>query len=230
MVSHLPPLPPTVGNGRANRPHPDILPARGRRLLVLSDSHRESARLGPVLTSQHEIQVIRAALLYAVENAPTTDQAHLTYLMVELERVKERLSDSLPSPALKAHLQQGREGLDSDIAEAKAGGSVKDWVARVRELDWDPVGQLLDPGHAPEYKANKWNGSDWATNRTELERSPPRLIGREFFGPGGVLPNLEALGLVVVGYPGINTLKVPDAFAMGLPADVLTQLSQNCQR
>src|SRR5688572_18879791 len=49
-------MPPTAG------PNAGWLPARGRRLLVFSDSRRESARLGPMLTRQHEVQLGRAVV------------------------------------------------------------------------------------------------------------------------------------------------------------------------
>ena len=40
----------------------DWKPGQGRRLLCFSDSRREAARLGPLLTSQHETWVIRSAM------------------------------------------------------------------------------------------------------------------------------------------------------------------------
>ena len=83
-------MPPIVGNGGTSRPHRTFSPAKGRRLLVFSDSRREAARLGPVLTAQHEIQVVRAALLDAVENAPQTDQENIDSLQRELDRKRGR--------------------------------------------------------------------------------------------------------------------------------------------
>ena len=38
------------------------LPAQGRRMLIFSHSRREAARLGPLLTRSHEIQLARAIL------------------------------------------------------------------------------------------------------------------------------------------------------------------------
>jgi hypothetical protein len=43
-------------------PSRDWKPGKGRRLLCFSDSRREAARLGPLLTSQHETWVIRSAI------------------------------------------------------------------------------------------------------------------------------------------------------------------------
>src|SRR5262249_45907792 len=49
-------LPPTGGDSDRWKP------AQGRRLLCFSDSRREAARLGPHLTSQHEMWIVRAAV------------------------------------------------------------------------------------------------------------------------------------------------------------------------
>ncbi len=51
------------------------LPARGRRMLVFSDSRQGAARLGPRLTRQHEIQLVRSAILQCFREQPVTDEA-----------------------------------------------------------------------------------------------------------------------------------------------------------
>ena len=55
---------------------------------------------------------------------------------------------------MKARLKRDIEGLETDIAEGEAGGSLKDWIARVRDLD--AVGQLLDRGGAREHQSKDW--------------------------------------------------------------------------
>ena len=60
--------------------YPDVSrewkPGGGRRLLCFSDSRREAARLGPLLTAQHETWVIRAAIAKAITAA--VSYTHLT--------------------------------------------------------------------------------------------------------------------------------------------------------
>src|SRR5207248_4447935 len=51
------------------------LPARGRRMLVFSDSRQSAARLGPRLTRQHEIQLVRAAMEQCLRESPVVDAA-----------------------------------------------------------------------------------------------------------------------------------------------------------
>ena len=59
----------------------DWLPARGRRLLAFSDSRREAARLGPLLTNQHEQQLIRAAIVEALEESTLGDEGALDLIL-----------------------------------------------------------------------------------------------------------------------------------------------------
>lgn len=58
-------------------------PAKGRRLLCFSDSRREAARLGPLLSGQHETWVIRAAI---VNTLPTYQAPSPAYLRRQIER------------------------------------------------------------------------------------------------------------------------------------------------
>ena len=64
LLSEMPEFP-AVGQGSN-----DWLPAGGRRLLAFSDSRREAARLGVLLTNQHEQQLVRSAIIAMMETAP----------------------------------------------------------------------------------------------------------------------------------------------------------------
>jgi len=54
----------------------DWKPAKGRRLLCFSDSRRDAARLGPLLTEQHETWVARAAIASAL-GEPLSSKARM---------------------------------------------------------------------------------------------------------------------------------------------------------
>ena len=61
--------------------YPDISrgwkPGQGRRLLCFSDSRREAARLGPLLTSQHETWVIRSAIANTLATYQSTSATYI---------------------------------------------------------------------------------------------------------------------------------------------------------
>ena len=69
------------------------LPARGRRLLVFSDSRREAARLGPTLTRQHEIQLGRALITNLLEKG-VADQKYADLLKRDIERIAAEIRES----------------------------------------------------------------------------------------------------------------------------------------
>ena len=74
-------------------------PAKGRRLLCFSDSRREAARLGPLLSRQHEIQLIRAAIANTVrETQPPT----IDYINRQIGRCEEDMDDCISSRARPA--------------------------------------------------------------------------------------------------------------------------------
>ena len=71
-----------------DKPRAAIRPARGRRLLVFSDSRREAARLGPALTYSHEIQMIRSEFSRLLESATAEDTAETKAVLEEdLEQI-----------------------------------------------------------------------------------------------------------------------------------------------
>lgn len=63
-----------------------FLPARGRRLLAFTDGRQGAARLGPRLTSQHERQVLRAALAEGLPEGG--DLETIAYLEDERQRLR----------------------------------------------------------------------------------------------------------------------------------------------
>ena len=69
LLSEMPEFP-AAGKGSNS-----WLPAVGRRLLTFSDSRREAARLGILLTNQHEQQVVRSAILEVIEKSEIGDSA-----------------------------------------------------------------------------------------------------------------------------------------------------------
>ena len=85
------------------------LPARGRRMLTFSDSRQEAARLGPRLTRQHQLQVLRAALVRCVLDGPAADDDLMEALRLDLESVEQELARPGLSPA-HATLQGAQAG------------------------------------------------------------------------------------------------------------------------
>ncbi len=200
-----------------------MLPAKGRRLLIFSDSRRESARLGSVLTWQHEIQLVRALILDTIAHETAAPSALTDALENELSDVIARQADAT-DPSVRAYLQRRQQDLKAQLARSRAGGSIRDWAEQLKQQS--AIGELIDWNAADSHDAATWTVSDFQTNRRHIQSQLPMLIGREFLAPGRTLPNLETLGLLSVIYPGLDGLAVPDSLSGILGPGIVTTLAE----
>ena len=86
------------------------------------------------------------------------------------------------------------------------------------------MSQVLDrPNSAGHFAAN-WSQAWWDTNRQNVDKRIPELLGRELASPIRRSVNtLESLGLVEVTYPGLEQLEPPAQFLGALPTESLRQ-------
>ena len=198
-------------------------PARGRRLLVFSDSRAEAARLGPRLTRQHELQVFRAAVMERLQNVnlAANDEERLV-IESQIEGLKKQIETA--SPALRIPLQAQLDLLSDHLRQMGEGGSVSDWVAVIRESE--VVSELFYAPGGKGHQPGDGNSHDiWSSNSKEIRKSLGSLLGRELARrPAWPSPSLETLGLVEVVYPGIAKLAPPPEILGVLPADVVARI------
>lgn len=200
-------------------------PARGRRLLVFSDSRAEAARLGPRLTRQHELQVFRAAVVERIE------QINLAASEEDMEQVRQEIDEyhrqlQTASDSMRGILQRRIRNAEQDLRQMGDGGTITDWQAEVQqsnilsELYHLPTGYQHQPGS--NHIVDAWN-----RNRDQINQSIPALLGRELARrPGWPNPSLETLGLVEVFYPGLRNLRAPDEILGVIPFDSASALER----
>ena len=193
------------------------LPAGGRRLLSFSDSRREAARLGILLTNQHELQVVRSAILEVIESSGIGDPGTLDYRRREIERLKNSLSD----PALPLNVRQEQEDdlnrARERLTQLTAGGSIELWAGRLEKHQ--AISQLLDRPSSTVHKAASWKQLRWEDNAKEVRKRTVQFLGKEFARVMGRDTTLEALGLVEVTYPGLEGMECPPQFIGKLPTE-----------
>ena len=198
-------------------------PARGRRLLVFSDSRAEAARLGPRLTRQHELQVFRAAVVERLENVNLAGtEADRADLRTDIEKLKNRITTA--TPAMKGVLQNQLAQAEQGLQQMGEGGIVYDWVRVLKESEI-----IKELCHAPDGKnhqpGSKNTHDAWAQNSKKIVDSLASLLGRELARrPAWPNPSLETLGLVEVTYPGIGQIPAPQGVLGVLPPAVATKL------
>lgn len=192
-------MPEKAGDDRA------WLPARGRRLLVFSDSRSAAARLGPSLTRQHAIQVVRAAI---VRNAPQEDAETISYLREGIASAKAKLASAI-SPVLRGKLETEIKQGEAALAQSESGGSLSDWSSILSNAA--TVAELVDPEAAQVHRAEFWNQAKWEEHAKAMGAQARRWISREMARrPSWPNISLETLGLIEVVYPGIEKLTPPD--------------------
>jgi DEAD/DEAH box helicase domain-containing protein len=206
----------TVLYGMPEYPGPsrEWKPGGGRRLLCFSDSRREAARLGPLLTNQHEIWVTRGAISRTLR---TYESTSVDYLTRQIRRYEEDFADSgLPQRDREA----ARAKADDLKDELKYRESGIPFTVFAKALAADgQISQLLDREVSERHA--QWRQQDWADNKQSVAMHSEALIAQELDNPLRTAISLEAVGLLELVYPGLNDLVPPPDIAGQLPSDAV---------
>ena len=196
--------------------YPDVSrewkPGKGRRLLCFSDSRREAARLGPLLSSQHETWVIRSAI---AKTLATYESSSASYLDRQIRRYEGDGADPTLPRADREVARLKAADLRNQLATSTSGIPFTDFA---HSLAADPhVSELLDRELA-ETHAN-WRQQHWIDNRRSVAEHAEALIAQELDNPLRTAVSTEAVGLLELVYPGLESLPLPANFAGQLPND-----------
>lgn len=191
MLSELPEFP---SQARA------WLPGRGRRLLTFSDSRREAAKLGPLLSQQHERRVLRAAWVRSQEPVDETKLGALKLL-------EEQIQSSTQSEAERSALNQLLQRLREQSVASTSKRRISDWSQAVTQSEL--ISQILDRASAEKHLAATWSQQTFEENqRVVLNGLEVRLM-HQLVKPYRGSSSPEDIGLLEVAYPGLETLTVP---------------------
>ena len=203
MLNDLPPYSATSRNWK---------PAGGRRLLSFSDSRAAAARLGPLLTQQHEMQVVRAAMARCGETL--TPAVTNIYLTCEIKRLKKQLAHTVDAnlkQCLKVELADKR----AKLHQSRVGTSFTDYAALVAQRD--EVLQILDRDLAERHHTRSYGQSDWKKNGEKVQEHIEGMIAKELGRSLKKRVSVESVGLLEIVYPGIEKLIVPSIIEEKLP-------------
>jgi superfamily II DNA or RNA helicase len=195
-------------------------PAEGRRLLAFSDSRASAARLGPRLTQQHEIQVLRAAMVRCARNL--TPESTVSYLEEEVDRLESSLSRTDLTAEVKQRVKRDLQQKQVDLLSARAGTSFSDFAALVANRA--EMAQLLDRETADNHRAETYGQRDWDRNSEAIKNHAEGLIGTELQRPLKTQSSVESVGLLQVVYPGIDRLALPPLLEEKLQAEARVRL------
>ncbi len=193
-------------------------PGEGRRLLCFSDSRSSAARLGPLLTIQHETQVVRAAMARLADELVPEEAAD--YARREVQRLDGELQRA-QNAGLRARLQRQLEDARRELRDAEAGTPFIDFVRllRGREETAQLIERTLAEHHQKDFDQRAWNA-----NRDAVREHAEALAGREVWRPRKKEALLESTGLIEVVYPGIAAIELPPQLEPHLPRDLRSTL------
>jgi DEAD/DEAH box helicase domain-containing protein len=194
------------------------LPADGRRMLAFSDSRQAAARLGPRLTRQHEIQLVRAAMVQCLRDYPVADEATMQDDREEIAKLKQELKKTTLTIAQRQRYQRRLSEVEQQLEEALVGGRMEHWIEAMGQVPI--IEQLIDPETASQHEAKLWvrqPQEEWEKNAAQIRKRLIYLLASEFARPTRRQTSLETLGLAEVTYPGLDALTLPDSFAGILP-------------
>jgi hypothetical protein len=155
-------------------------PGKGRRLLCFSDSRREAARLGPLLTRQHEVQVIRAAIANTLLTArpPSID-----YVSRRIRTYEADAEDSSLTQQDRDEARRQLIDLRKQLSYASLGMPVADF-AHVMAKD-SRIGEFLDRGLAEKHGMD-WRQQFWEDNKSSVATHSEALIAASSCAPSAI--------------------------------------------
>lgn len=211
---------PPIQNGKSK-----WLPAEGRRLLIFNDSRREAARLGPLLTNQHELQLARTIIADSLAGGGS-DANLRDRLQREIARLSEDLKDIVLSPYERQYVEGELTQKKEQLALLYEGGSVRHWSNVTKNHPLIP--QLFYREKGELQKASEWNQVAWEQNALKIKEEIYKYLVREFVSPARHQISLETIGIAEVVYPELGKLSPPASFFGILPSEIIRENIKLC--
>jgi len=186
-------------------------PGKGRRLLCFSDSRREAARLGPLLTSQHETWVVRAAI---ADTLAASRPPSLAYLSRKIARSDEDANDPELDESDRARARREAKALTEQLSALESGIPFTEFALAMG--DNPRIAEVLDRGLGEKH--SELLQETWKANRKKVASHTEALLAEELDKPLRTAISVEATGLVELVYPGLSGLSLPGSFH-GAPTD-----------
>jgi len=188
-------------------------PGAGRRLLCFSDSRREAARLGPLLTRQHEVQVIRAAIANTLSEAVPLPHE---YMDSQLQFYAVTAANPSLSRSVRDDAQRKIVDLQTQLSYVSLGMPVVDFATEMAKDS--RIYELLDRDLGEQHGVERLQ-EQWKQNGARVATHVEALIATELDNPLRTASSVEAAGLAELVYPGLEEVSLPAGFAGILPSD-----------
>jgi DEAD/DEAH box helicase domain-containing protein len=203
ILACMPPLP---GDARK------WSPAGGRRLIIFSDSRSEAARLGPMLTRQHEIAMGRFMLAKNLASQEL-DMTAAPWLQKEIKRLEQQ---QITEPeAIRPFIEDELRQKSARLRNLHGGQRIADWIGLLQN-DASLMAELFARREGAMHGRNEasrgvhrpvWSEEDWNQNRRHSRSRILPMVARELAVPSwGNRSSVEVLGLGEIVYPGLEAI------------------------
>ena len=201
------------------------LPAGGRRLLAFSDSRSEAARLGPQLTNQHAMQVLRAAICSL--DLPEPRPGDIEWLENEIQQKRAQLQRLGVADLIRQRsLTNSIAELQGELAQARAGMPVA--IIAEQLANSGKLAELLDFEQGKTQKTSVqqdngttryWGQEEWEKNHNINKGDASRRLAEELATTSPRTISAERLGFIEVMYPGLEQLTPPKQWLATFPTE-----------
>ncbi|MDD2267065.1 DEAD/DEAH box helicase [Sulfuricurvum sp.] len=172
-----------------------FLPARGRRLLTFSDSRSAAARLGPLLTAQHETQLFRRLIIDTMSQiSMRSNDNELRDFYEEEIRANEKKLNETDNPLVRNKIQEKIDEAKSELSKMSSGISI---ISLVKALEKHPLlGEFFDRERMKEQSPDEREQLSFQKNSESIATSLYLKIADTLSIPNEKQVTLESVGLL----------------------------------
>lgn len=181
--------------------------------------------MSPRLTRQHEIQLVRAAMVQGLREFPVADEIVIQVTMEEIATLASQLEQESLSQSLRQHKIRQLVKARQELKEYQVGGSLSYWIGNMTSIP--VVEQLMDMETSAQHDALLWSQKpeeSWDNNARQVYQRLKYLLASEFARSTPRQTSLETLGLAEVTYPRLDELVMPPDLVGKLPTKTARSL------
>ncbi|MFY4788158.1 DEAD/DEAH box helicase [Aliarcobacter butzleri] len=190
-----------------------FLPARGKRLLTFSDSRSEAARLGPLLTIQHETQLFRRLLVETIQNNISKNQDNdlREYYQNEIKENELKLSN-IDNPMVKQKLVEKINEAKVELSKMCSGLSITDLVNSVKKHPL--LGEFFSRERMKNQESSERENISYNNNKTEIVKNVYSMVCETVMMPNEKSINPESMGIIKISYPNIDSINFSEKYQL----------------
>jgi hypothetical protein len=190
-----------------------FLPAQGKRLLTFSDSRSSAARLGTLLTKQHEVQLFRKILVQIVQenSLRSLDSELVEFYKDEIFENSKKLENT-NNPIICKKLQQKIDEAKIELSKISSGLSISELIDEVKKHPL--LGELFCRERMKDQESKEREQLSYDKNREAISEIIYPKIVEALITPNVKGINLESLGLVSFVLPNLDTIELSSKFTL----------------